>query len=57
MTARLFTLHPVKGFRPKTFAGHKDSVMGAYFSADSSTVRLLSFIPQRVSNFRPDIHR
>ncbi|KAH9919809.1 quinon protein alcohol dehydrogenase-like superfamily [Fomitopsis serialis] len=25
MTARLFTLNPVEGFRPKTFAGHRDS--------------------------------
>jgi len=39
MTARLFTLNPVEGFRPKTFAGHKDAVLGSYFSADGSTVR------------------
>lgn len=38
MTARLFTLDPVEGFRPKTFAGHKDAVLGAYFSADGKTV-------------------
>ncbi|KAJ7269818.1 quinon protein alcohol dehydrogenase-like superfamily [Mycena rebaudengoi] len=29
MTARLFTLNPVEGFRPKTFAGHRDAVLGA----------------------------
>lgn len=40
MTARLFTLNPVEGFRPKTFAGHRDHVVGAYFSDDSRTVRL-----------------
>lgn len=38
MTARLFTLNPVEGFRPKTFAGHKDAVLGAYFSSDGTTV-------------------
>lgn len=40
MTARLFTLDPVEGFRPKTFAGHRDAVLGAYFSSDGKTVRL-----------------
>ena len=39
MTARLFTLDPLEGFRPKTFAGHKDAVLGAYFSSDAKTVR------------------
>lgn len=38
MTARLFTLDPVEGFRPKTFAGHRDAVLNAYFSSDCSTV-------------------
>jgi len=38
MTARLYTLHPLDGFRPKTFAGHKDAVMNAYFSQDEKTV-------------------
>lgn len=40
MTARLFTLNPVEGFRPKTFAGHRDIVINAYFSADAKTVSL-----------------
>jgi periodic tryptophan protein 2 len=40
MTARLFTLDPVEGFRPKTFAGHRDAVLNAYFSSDSTTVRI-----------------
>ena len=39
MTARLFTLNPLEGFRPKTFAGHRDAVVSAYFSADGKTVR------------------
>lgn len=38
MTAKLYTLHPVEGFRPKTFAGHRDHVLGGYFSADCKTV-------------------
>lgn len=41
MTARLFTLDPMENFRPKTFAGHRDIVLGAYFSADCKTVRSL----------------
>ncbi|PSR70569.1 hypothetical protein PHLCEN_2v13540 [Hermanssonia centrifuga] len=42
MTARLFTLDPVEGFRPKTFAGHKDSVINAYFSSDGQTIYTVS---------------
>ncbi|KAG9220133.1 hypothetical protein CCMSSC00406_0007172 [Pleurotus cornucopiae] len=38
MTARLFTLNPVEGFRPKTFAGHRDVVLGAFFAADGGSV-------------------
>ena len=38
MTARLFTLNPVEGFRPKTFAGHREAVIGAYFSSKSNAV-------------------
>lgn len=38
MTARLFTLDPLEGFRPKTFAGHKDVVIAAYFSSDCKSV-------------------
>lgn len=43
MTARLFTLQPLEGFRPKTFAGHRDAVISAYFSADGETVSLIMF--------------
>jgi periodic tryptophan protein 2 len=38
MTARLFTLDPLEGFRPKTFAGHRDVVLGAYFASDGRQV-------------------
>ena len=40
MTARLFTLDPLGDFRPKTFAGHRDVVIGAYFSSDCKSVRV-----------------
>lgn len=39
MTARLYTLYPVEGYRPKTFAGHREAVVNAYFSDDHKTVR------------------
>ncbi|KAI3601293.1 small nucleolar ribonucleoprotein complex subunit [Moniliophthora roreri] len=42
MTARLFTLHPVEGFRPKTFAGHRSAVLNAYFSTDGATIYTVS---------------
>ncbi|XP_006463359.1 hypothetical protein AGABI2DRAFT_186957 [Agaricus bisporus var. bisporus H97] len=42
MTARLFTLHPLEGFRPKTFAGHKDAVLNAYFAEDGKTIYTIS---------------
>ena len=37
MTAKLWTLDPVEGFKPKNFAGHRDAVVNAYFSADEKT--------------------
>ncbi|OAX35682.1 WD40 repeat-like protein [Rhizopogon vinicolor AM-OR11-026] len=42
MTTRLFTLNPLEGFRPKTFAGHKDAVVGAYFSANGKFIYTVS---------------
>ncbi|KAK4051213.1 U3 snoRNP protein [Microbotryomycetes sp. JL201] len=42
MTARLYTLYPVEGYRPKTFAGHRDAVVAAYFSADHKTIYTVS---------------
>jgi periodic tryptophan protein 2 len=38
MTARLYTLHPLDGFKPKSFGGHRDVVVGAWFSEDEKTV-------------------
>ena len=45
MTARLFTLNPLEGFRPKTFAGHRDAVLAAYFSADGMSVSGRVLVP------------
>ncbi|RXW14310.1 hypothetical protein EST38_g11542 [Candolleomyces aberdarensis] len=42
MTARLFTLNPLSGFRPKTFAGHRDAVVAAYFSSDGTSIYTVS---------------
>ncbi|KAG6837084.1 hypothetical protein H0H93_014976 [Arthromyces matolae] len=42
MTARLFTLDPLEGFRPKTFSGHKDAVVAAFFSVDGSSIYTVS---------------
>jgi periodic tryptophan protein 2 len=41
MTARMYTLDPLEGFKPKSFGGHRDAVLGAWFSADEKTVCLL----------------
>jgi periodic tryptophan protein 2 len=42
MSAKLYTLDPVEGFQPKSFGGHRDLVLGAYFSDDEKTVREVS---------------
>ncbi|KZT60952.1 WD40 repeat-like protein [Calocera cornea HHB12733] len=42
MTARLYTIDPVEGFRPRTFAGHRDPVIRAFFSADHKTIYTVS---------------
>lgn len=42
MTARLFTLDSLPGFRPKTLSGHKDRVVDAYFSKDSKHIYTVS---------------
>jgi hypothetical protein len=41
MTARLYSLHPLEGYRPLTFAGHRDAIVGAYISTNSKAVRHL----------------
>lgn len=42
MTAKVFSLDPVEGFLPTSMAGHKDSVVGAYFSKDQETIYTVS---------------
>lgn len=44
MTARLYTLHPLEGYKPKTFAGHRDALVGAFFSEDEKSVSLPLFL-------------
>ncbi|KAK0556774.1 U3 snoRNP protein [Tilletia horrida] len=41
-TARLYSLHPIQGFKPRTFAGHRDQVMGAWFSSDEREIFTVS---------------
>ena len=48
--ARLFTLDPVEGFRPKTFAGHRNAVLSAYFSANGNTVSFVRFHSNPIFN-------
>ena len=52
MTARLFTLDPLEGFRPLTLAGHREAVLSAHFSADCRSVRR----PSPRSTDRADLH-
>ncbi|WRT69994.1 uncharacterized protein IL334_006987 [Kwoniella shivajii] len=42
MTARLYTLNPLEGFKPKQFAGHRDVVLNAFFSEDEKTIYTVS---------------
>ncbi|EGG06958.1 uncharacterized protein MELLADRAFT_35901 [Melampsora larici-populina 98AG31] len=32
MSSRMYTVNPVEDFRPRTFTGHKESVLGAWFT-------------------------
>lgn len=38
LTARIWSLNPVEGFVPTTLSGHKDGIVGAWFSADQETI-------------------
>ncbi|KAE8216232.1 hypothetical protein CF327_g579 [Tilletia walkeri] len=42
LSARLYSLHPLQGFRPRTFAGHRDQVLGAWFSSDEREIYTVS---------------
>ncbi|GMK57030.1 hypothetical protein CspeluHIS016_0308700 [Cutaneotrichosporon spelunceum] len=42
MTARLYTTDPLDGFKPKVFGGHRDAVVGAWFSEDEKAIYTVS---------------
>jgi len=38
LTARVWSLDPIEGFSPTTLSGHRDTVLGAFFSVDQEIV-------------------
>eukprot|EP00775_Hariotina_reticulata_P006700 gene6700-6923_t len=36
LTARIYSLNPIPGFKPPTLSGHKDSLVGVFFTAQST---------------------
>ncbi|RDL40902.1 WD40 repeat-like protein [Venustampulla echinocandica] len=42
LTARIWSLDPTPGFVPTTLAGHREGVIGAYFSEDQETIYTIS---------------
>ncbi|TVY78342.1 Periodic tryptophan protein 2-like protein [Lachnellula suecica] len=42
LTARIWSLDPESGFVPTTLAGHREGVLGAYFSKDQETIYTIS---------------
>ncbi|KAH8591439.1 periodic tryptophan protein-like protein 2 [Bisporella sp. PMI_857] len=42
LTAKIWSLDPEEGFQPTTLAGHKDSVLGAYFTKDQEKIYTIS---------------
>ncbi|KAL7275789.1 U3 snoRNP protein [Rhizina undulata] len=42
LTAKIYSLNPTEGFIPTSLAGHKDSVVGTYFSKDQETIYTVS---------------
>jgi periodic tryptophan protein 2 len=42
LTARIWSLDPEEGFIPTTLAGHREGVMGAWFSKDQETIYTVS---------------
>jgi hypothetical protein len=55
MTARLYTLDPLDGFRPMTFAGHKNAVLNAHFSSNSKSVSIMQDSSMHPANHRGPI--
>ncbi|PHH63470.1 hypothetical protein CDD81_5849 [Ophiocordyceps australis] len=42
LTARIWSLHPEQGFTPTVLSGHKQAVVGAWFSKDQETIYTVS---------------
>ncbi|KAK9760543.1 U3 snoRNP protein [Basidiobolus ranarum] len=42
MTSRLYSLDPMEGFSPVTLAGHRDAIVGVYFSANQRNMYTVS---------------
>ncbi|RDW88252.1 periodic tryptophan protein 2 [Coleophoma cylindrospora] len=42
LTARIWSLDPQEGFVPTTLAGHREGVLGAFFSKDQETIYTVS---------------
>ncbi|CZR56697.1 probable periodic tryptophan protein PWP2 [Phialocephala subalpina] len=42
LTARIWSLDPEEGFVPTTLSGHREGVLGAYFSHDQETIYTIS---------------
>jgi periodic tryptophan protein 2 len=42
LTARIWSLDPEEGFVPTTLAGHREGVLGAYFSKDQENIYTIS---------------
>ena len=42
LTARIWSLDPEEGFVPTTMSGHREGVLGAYFSKDQETIYTIS---------------
>ena len=42
LTAKIWSLHPEAGFVPTTLAGHREGVLGAWFSKDQESIYTIS---------------
>lgn len=44
MTAKIYSLNPIENFIPITLTGHRDYVIGAYFSENQDLVSWFNYI-------------
>ena len=47
LTARIWSLDPVEGFVPTTLAGHREGLLGAWFSNDQEAVHCTEVLDMR----------